>query len=48
MEATTPEAGHPAPISRDPGLPDVSETTLVFFAAGALVVTAVALVALLD
>jgi hypothetical protein len=48
MEATTPEAEHPAPIPRDPELPDVSETTLAFFAAGALVVTAVALVALLD
>ena len=38
----------PEPIPRDPGLPDVSDTTLMFFAAGSLVVTAVALVMLLD
>jgi carbon monoxide dehydrogenase subunit G len=39
--------GHPAaPIPRDPDLPDVSQTTLGFFAAGALVIFFVALVAL--
>ncbi len=34
-------------MERDPELPDLSEAILMFFAAGALVVTAVALVALL-
>lgn len=39
--------GHQAaPIPRDPDLPDVSQTTLGFFAAGALVIFFVALVAL--
>lgn len=39
--------GHQAaPIARDPDLPDVSQTTLGFFAAGALVIFIVALVAL--
>ena len=38
---------HPAPIPRDPTLPDVKDGTLAFFAAGALVVTAVALLTLL-
>src|ERR1044071_717064 len=37
---------HAAPIPRDPDLPDVSQTTLAFFAAGSLVVFVVALVAL--
>ena len=37
---------HPAPIPRDPDLPSVTDTTLMFFAAGALVVTAVALLVL--
>ena len=37
---------HPAPIPRDPELPDITDTTLMFFAAGTLVVTAVALVVL--
>jgi hypothetical protein len=47
--ATTDAEEHPAEaIPRDPDLPDVSETTLAFFAAGALVVTAVALLVLLD
>ncbi len=36
------------PIARDPQLPDVSNTTLTFFAAGALVVFIVALVVLLN
>ena len=39
--------GHQAaPIPRDPDLPDVSPTTLAFFAAGSLVVFVVALVSL--
>src|SRR5262249_2478327 len=38
---------HAAPIPRDPDLPDVSNTTLAFFAAGSLVVFVVALVAFL-
>jgi carbon monoxide dehydrogenase subunit G len=40
------EEHHPAPIPRDPDLPSVSDTTLGFFAAGALVVTGVALAVL--
>jgi len=39
------QAHHVEPVPRDPDLPDVSATTLRFFAAGALVVAAVALVA---
>jgi carbon monoxide dehydrogenase subunit G len=35
---------HVEPVPRDPDLPDVSDTTLRFFAAGVLVVTGVALV----
>jgi hypothetical protein len=35
------------PIPRDPELPDVSNTTLIFFAASSLVVFTVALVVLL-
>src|SRR5207244_4261968 len=35
---------HGKPIPRDPDLPDASNTTLMFFAAGALVVFTVALV----
>ena len=38
---------HGRPIPRDPELPDVSNTTLIFFAAGALVVFTVALIVLL-
>ena len=38
---------HPEPVPRDPDLPQVSEASLSFFAAGALVVFAVALIALL-
>jgi len=38
---------HPEPIPRDPSLPDVTPGTLAFFAAGALVVVAVALLTLL-
>ena len=36
---------HVEPVPRDPDLPDASDTTLRFFAAGVLVVTGVALVA---
>jgi hypothetical protein len=38
---------HPEPIPRDPALPDVNTGTLAFFAAGALIVVAVALLTLL-
>ena len=38
---------HPEPIPRDPDLPDLENTTLAFFAAGALVVFIVALITLL-
>jgi carbon monoxide dehydrogenase subunit G len=37
---------HPAPVPRDPDLPQVSDATLSFFAAGALVVFVVALLTL--
>jgi carbon monoxide dehydrogenase subunit G len=40
------EEHHAEPLGRDPDLPDVSPTTLAWFAAGALVVTFVALIAL--
>ena len=40
------EHPHPAPVPRDPDLPTVSDATLMFFAAGALVVTLVALLVL--
>ena len=47
----TPHAGaeehHPQPVARDPDLPAVSDASLVFLAAGALVVFIVALFALL-
>ena len=38
---------HPEPVPRDPGLPQVSDASLAFFAAGALVVFVVALITLL-
>ena len=38
---------HPEPVPRDPDLPTVSDTTLMFFAAAALAVTAFALFALI-
>jgi len=38
---------HPAPVPRDPDLPQVSDASLSFFAAGALVVFVVALITLL-
>jgi carbon monoxide dehydrogenase subunit G len=40
------EEHHPEPVPRDPDLPDVKSSSLAFFAAGALVVFVVALVAL--
>lgn len=40
---------HPAPpVAQDPDLPTVSNTALMLFAGGALFVTAVALLILLD
>jgi carbon monoxide dehydrogenase subunit G len=46
--AATDEAEHhPAPLGRDPDLPTVSDASLIFLAAGALVVLAVALYVLL-
>jgi len=46
-EAHADHDEHPAaPVPRDPDLPDVSSTTLGFFAAGALVVFLVALITL--
>jgi hypothetical protein len=41
-----PQPPHPEPLTRDPDLPTVSDTTLIFFAAGALIVTLVALLVL--
>jgi hypothetical protein len=41
------EDDHPKPIPRDKDLPDASPTTLMFFAAGALVIFGVALLVLL-
>lgn len=38
---------HPAPVPRDPDLPQVSEASLAFFAAGSLVVFVVSLLTLL-
>jgi hypothetical protein len=49
-KVTPHETGHedrPA-LERDPQLPTISDTTLMFFAAGSLVVTLVALIVLLD
>ena len=47
--AAAADAGehHPAPLGRDPDLPTVSDASLIFLAAGALVVLAVALYVLL-
>lgn len=42
------EEHHAQPVPRDPELPSVSDTTLAFFAGGALFVTVVALIVLLD
>jgi carbon monoxide dehydrogenase subunit G len=41
------EEQHPQPVPRDPDLPQISEASLSFFAAGALVVFFVALITLL-
>jgi len=41
------EAHHPAPVPRDPDLPQVGDASLAFFAAGSLVVFVVALLTLL-
>ena len=41
------EEHHPEPVARDPDLPQISEASLSFFAAGALVVVVVALITLL-
>ena len=38
---------HPEPVARDPDLPKISDSTLSFFAAGALVVFVVALITIL-
>ena len=54
--ATHPADGHAdahpapdlAPMARDPDLPAVSDATLMMFAAGALVVTVLALLFLVD
>lgn len=48
METKAAEEHHPDPVPRDPDLPRISDTTLAFFAGGALFVTAVALIVLLD
>ena len=39
---------HPAPVPRDPDLPQVSDPKLMFFAAAALIATAAALLVLID
>ena len=46
QEIAHDDGHHVAPVPRDPDLPTVSDTTLGFFAAGALVVFVVALVTL--
>ena len=47
LAAAHADVHHPQPVPRDPDLPEVSEASLAFFAAGALVVFVVALLALL-
>jgi hypothetical protein len=42
------DEAHPAPVPRDPDLPQVSDATLMLFAAAALVATAAALLLLVD
>ena len=42
------DEAHPAPVPRDPDLPQVSDTTLILFAAAALVLTLAALLVLID
>jgi hypothetical protein len=39
---------HPSPVPRDPDLPQVSDATLMIFAAAALIATAAALLVLVD
>jgi carbon monoxide dehydrogenase subunit G len=46
-EETHHDEHHPEPVARDPDLPQVSDSSLSFFAAGALVVFVVALVTVL-
>lgn len=41
------EEHHPAPVPRDPDLPALSDTSVAFFAAGALVIALVAILVLL-
>jgi hypothetical protein len=48
MAAAQADEHHPEPMPRDPDLPDVSDTALLLFAAGTLILTAVAVVMLLD
>lgn len=47
MAAASPDEHPIEAVPRDPELPTVSDTTLAFFAAGALIITAVALAVLL-
>jgi len=50
--ATRPAEAHdqaqPVPVPRDPDLPQVSDATLMIFAAAALIATAAALLVLVD
>jgi hypothetical protein len=46
MQTTKADEQHAVPIPRDPDLPNLSDTTLSFVAAGALIATAVALLVL--
>jgi hypothetical protein len=39
---------HPTPVPRDPDLPQVSDATLMIFAAAALIATLAALLVLVD
>ena len=42
------DQAHPAPVPRDPELPQVADATLMIFAAAALIATAAALLVLVD
>jgi hypothetical protein len=42
------DEAHLAPVARDPDLPQVSDATLMIFAAAALIATAAALLVLVD
>jgi hypothetical protein len=46
-QADAHEEHHPEPVARDPDLPSVTDGTLAFFAAGALVVFTVAMLTLI-